>query len=272
MTRLLREMRPLDAALQRASDPRLAVTLLIPAHSSAGSLERTVEEAHRFLSERFGDSFEIVIVPDEASSDRSVEIAHMLEDRLPHVGVAPHSGVAGKGAALRTGFQKAEGEWVFFTDADLPYDLDFFDRAAAELRAGADFVTGNRRLLISEFDVPVRLLRLAYRRHRLGLLFNTFARWLLPIGTTDTQAGIKAMSRRMAERGFALQSCPGFFFDLEFFLTARRSGYHHRELPVTLYLNSEKSTVRVLRESLLAAYWLMRITWQDRRGRYGSAA
>ena len=76
----------------------------------------------------------------------------------------------------------------------------------------------------------------------------------------------------MAERAFALQTCPGFFFDLEFFLTARRCGYHHRELPVILYLNTEKSTVRVLRECFNAAYWLLRITLQDRRGDYGRAA
>jgi dolichyl-phosphate beta-glucosyltransferase len=248
------------------------VTLLIPAYASAGSLERTVEEAHRFLQSRHGDAFEIIMVPDESSGDGTVEIAQLLAARLPHARIAPHSGVAGKGAALRTGFEKARGEWIFFTDADLPYDLAFFDHAEAALRTGADLVTGNRRLLVSEFDVPVRLLRLAYRRHRLGLLFNRFARWLLPIETTDTQAGIKAMSRRMAERGFALQTCPGFFFDLELFLTAHRSGYHHRELPVILYLNSEKSTVRVLRESFFAGYWLLRITWQDRRGRYGRAA
>jgi glycosyltransferase involved in cell wall biosynthesis len=264
------EMTPLTRFAGRTNEPDLAVTLLIPARSSAPSLERSVRMCHAAMSAQFGDDFEIIIIPDASSGDHSVMLAEQLSATYSHVSSIPYHGRPGKGAALRTGFAAARGEWLFFTDADLPYDLEFFERAAAELRAGADLVTGNRRLLVSEFDIPVRFLPIAYSRHRLGLLFNRFARLLLPVKTTDTQAGIKAMSRRMAERGFALQTCPGFFFDLEFFLTARRSGYDHRELPVILYLNSEKSTVRILRDSMLAIVWLARIAWQERRGHYGS--
>lgn len=251
----------------------LAVTLLIPAKSSGHSLENAVNEAHRFLHERFADSFEIILIPNPSPSDGhddSPAVAEALAGRLPNVRVCTHEGTPGKGAALRSGFAQSRGDWLFFTDADLPYDLDFFERASQELSNGVEFVTGNRRMPISQFDIPVRLLPLAYRRHRLGVLFNRFVRLLMPIATTDTQAGAKAMSRRMAEAAFGNQTCPGFFFDLEFFLTAHRRGFRQKELSVTLYLNSEKSTVRVLRESALAVYWLLRIFWQDRRRAYGA--
>ncbi|MGZ6334156.1 MAG: methyltransferase domain-containing protein, partial [Bdellovibrionota bacterium] len=161
------------------------------------------------------------------------------------------------------------GRLIFFTDADLPYDLSFFDGAAKKLAQGFDLVTGNRRLPTSHFDVPVSLLPLAYKRHRLGLAFNWMARRLFPLQTTDTQAGIKAMSRRLALRAFSLQACPGFFFDLELFLTARGYGMRATELPVTLFLNSEKSSVRVLKESVLAGVWLARISWRSFRKAYG---
>ena len=249
----------------------MRVTLLIPAKSSGHSLENTVVEANRFLAQRFGDSYEILLIPNPSPTDEgddSPAVAAALAERLERVKVCEHKGAPGKGAALRSGFAQSKGEWLFFTDADLPYDLDFFDRASRELENGVEFVTGNRRMPVSVFDIPVRLLPLAYRRHRLGVLFNRFVRLLMPVFTTDTQAGAKAMSRRMAEAAFAAQTCPGFFFDLEFFLIAHRRGFKQKELPVTLYLNSEKSTVRVMRESALAAYWLLRIFWQDMNGAY----
>lgn len=266
------EMTPL---LPQTGGPRhcqLAVTLLIPAKGAANWLQATVQTADSFLRERFGESYEIVlIVTPSSSDDPSAALAAELATEFPRVRPLTHTGVIGKGAALRTGFNEARGEWIFFVDADLPYDLDFFDRAATQLRDGADFVTANRRLLVSEFDIPVRLLPIAYRRHRLGLLFNRVTRMLFPIRTTDTQAGLKCMSGRMAEAAFARQSCPGFLFDLEFFLTALRRGFRVAELPVTLYLNSEKSTVRLARDLLLAMVWLFRIRAQDRRGFYGEA-
>jgi Glycosyltransferases involved in cell wall biogenesis len=249
------------------------VSLLIPAKAAASWLETTIASADAFLRGQFGESYEILLVITPGSSeDSSLALAERLAEKYPRVRALMHAGVVGKGAALRSGFDSARGEWIFFIDADLPYDLEFFTRAAAELHQGADFVTANRRMLISEFDVPVRLLPIAYRRHRLGLLFNRVARMLFPIETTDTQAGIKCMSGRMAEAAFDRQSCPGFLFDLEFFLTARRHGFRVTELPVTLYLNSEKSTVRLARDLVLSIFWLLRIRLQDRRGLYGEPA
>ena len=159
-------------------------------------------------------------------------------------------------------------KWIFLTDADLPYDLTFFDEAAIKLREGFDLVTGNRRLPSSHFCLPVNLLPLVYQRHRLGLAFNRLVRLLFPITTTDTQAGIKALSRRLAVKTFERQSCPGFLYDLEIFLTAHGQGYRQTHIPVTLYLNSEKSTVRILRECVLVANWLTRILWRNKMGAY----
>jgi hypothetical protein len=234
-------------------------------------LERTVAQAHEFLSKRFGDAYEIILIPNPPPgrhSDRSVEASQALAARYPNVVVVPHFHPPGKGAAIRSGVFRARGRWIFFTDADLPYDLEFFDWAADRLNAGFHLVNGNRRISSSHFDVPVSLLPLAYQRHRLGMAFNRFVRLLLPVRTTDTQAGIKAMSRELALAAFGSQSCPGFFFDLEIFLSAQARGFRQIDGPVTLYLNSEKSTVRVLRESILAGFWLARIFGREICGKY----
>ncbi|MEK6706062.1 MAG: methyltransferase domain-containing protein, partial [Bdellovibrionota bacterium] len=256
------------------NDPRpLAVSLLIPARNSAHTLEKTVTVAHTYLTSRYRQDFEIILIPNsdpKTADDGSLGAAKLLAKRFNNIIVCPHNAPVGKGAALKTGFNSSKGGLIFFTDADLPYDLEFFDHAALKLKAGYAFITGNRRLLSSLFCVSVKLLPLAYGRHKLGLLFNKAVRLLFPISVTDTQAGIKAMSREFATKAFSLQSCPGFFFDIEFFLTARKNGYRHAELPVTLFLSSEKSTVRLMRDSILSLYWLARIFINSLSDRYGT--
>ena len=283
------ELQPMPALpKQHEREPDLQVSLIIPARNSDPSLATTLKEAHAFLSQHFPDSFEIIVVPNSSSytqgytkgyskgdsntqtrnhSDFQFSQFSQLSDTIK---IYPHTTPRGKGAAVRTGFQKARGRWIFLTDADLPYDLTFFNQAAEYLEAGYDLVTGNRRLVTSHFQIPVGLLPIAYSRHRLGLLFNRMVRWVLPIRTTDTQAGIKALSRRLADEAFSRQKCPGFLFDLEIFLTATAFNFRQTDLPVTLHLNSEKSTVRILRECILVLNWLTQIAWNYSKKTYGA--
>lgn len=140
----------------------------------------------------------------------------------------------GKGAALKTGFNASHGEWIYFTDADLPYNLDFFTQAALKLNSGIDFVTGNRRSPESYFNFPVSIMPFVYSRHMCGIYFNKVVRFLFGLKSRDTQAGIKAMTRDFARTSYALQACPGFLFDIEFFMVAQANGFKHTEIPVHL--------------------------------------
>lgn len=277
MKSLLQQMKRLDS-LERKNEqpPQVFASLLIPARQAAHALEETVEKARAAMSQIYSDqpdSYEIILIPNPRpgdTEDRSGEIADRLAAQYPkQVHSIHHHFPQGKGAAIRTGFLHSKGNFIFFTDADLPYDLDFIRQAQIHLEEGCDLVTGNRRLDLSFFDLPLELLPLAYQRHRLGLLFNWVVRLLFPIQTTDTQAGIKGMTRRLALDAFSQQICPGFFFDLELFLTALNSSFKIKELPVTLFLNTEKSTVRLIRDAVLAIFWLLRLAIRNRMGAYG---
>lgn len=258
------------------------VSFVVPARKAQDFLAHTVDELIKFLgSEEKLLGWEIILVPNpslravlETEADESIAVAKRLAEKYPaQVRVVTHFSPEGKGAALRTGFLEARGRYIFFTDADLPYDLNFFREALRSLRVGTHLVTANRRRLESEFDIPVNLLPLAYKRHRLGLLFNRGVRLLFPsIKTTDTQAGMKALSRDLAQSFVMQQLCPGFFFDVELFLVAKSLGYPTEEFPVLLYLRSEKSTVRLFREGIAAVYWLLYLFYQKTRGHYRGIA
>lgn len=264
----IHSLSPLDTSKKQYNG--LRVSFLIPARSCGSVLERTVLSIRDYLQRQFPDEFEILIIPNgsRVEGDQTYKVAEELARRFHEVKLVNHKALVGKGAALRASFAQSLGKWVFFTDADLPYDLSFFNTAAQLLADGVDFVSGNRRLPQSHFNIPVTLLHLAYRRHCIGLIFNRIVRLLFPIKTSDTQAGIKAMSNRMAEAAFSRQTCPGFFFDLEFFLCC--VGFHFRsaEIPVTFFLRSEKSTIQLWREGVQAGVWLAKIFWRYKRGWY----
>jgi dolichyl-phosphate beta-glucosyltransferase len=250
----------------------LHVSFLIPAQRCSSVLKHTVISIRNYLQTQFPNAFEIILIPNgpRVEGDQTYTVAEELASRFLEVKVLNHQVPPGKGAALRAGFAQSLGEWVFFTDADFPYDPSFFTTAAKLLADGVDFVSGNRRLPQSHFDMPVPLLHLVYRRHCFGLIFNRIVRLLFPIKTSDTQAGIKAMSHRMAEVAFSHQTCPGFLFDLEFFLCCVGFDFQNAELPVTFFLRSEKSTIQLWREGIQAGIWLTRIFWRNQRGGYSA--
>ena len=85
-----------------------------------------------------------IIVVDDCSTDGTREI--LERDIRPLVSrVLYHEKNAGKGAALRTGFQAATGDAVIIQDADLEYDPMEYPQLVAPIFAGeADVVYGSR--------------------------------------------------------------------------------------------------------------------------------
>jgi len=225
-------------------------------------------QAQHLFNGLVSGQFEIILVPNGGAIAGSpvLKQCESLAKKFSQVKVVAIE-EKGKGRALQQGFRHSTGDWIFFTDADLPYRLSFFKIAKDALEKGTGLVAGNRRLPESRFNVPTTALRLVYRRYVLGKLFNSFLRLSFSeIKTHDTQAGIKAMTRSLAERAFSRQLCPGFLFDIEIFIHASVIGAPILELPVELYLDNEKSTVRILKEIFACGYWMIILKLNQMKG------
>jgi dolichol-phosphate mannosyltransferase len=120
------------------------LSLVVPCYEEEATLERCVERVLKLKSETL--HLEIIIV-DDCSKDRSLEVARSLEQRYVEVRVFHHEVNRGKGAALRTGFAHATGDFVGIQDADLEYEpLDYRKLLAPLQRGEADVVLGSRYL------------------------------------------------------------------------------------------------------------------------------
>jgi glycosyltransferase involved in cell wall biosynthesis len=103
---------------------------------------QTIDEVLRRVRET-GIRSQIILV-DDGSTDGTRELLRSWEGE-PDLTVVLHEANQGKGAALKTGFLKAQGDVVLIQDADLEYDPAEYHRLIQPIVEGqADVVFGSR--------------------------------------------------------------------------------------------------------------------------------
>jgi len=121
----------------------MLLSIVMPVYNEKGTL---LEIIRRVLDSPVELEREIVLV-DDCSTDGTQELYPQLAQTFPaaRIRVLRHRENAGKGAALRTGFQAARGDIILVQDADLEYDPDDYPKLVAPILDGsADVVFGSR--------------------------------------------------------------------------------------------------------------------------------
>ena len=115
--------------------PKLSV--VIPVYNEKKSLLEILQRVQAVPIEK-----EIILV-DDFSTDGTRDLLQNLEKQK--FKVLYHERNRGKGAALRTGFQHATGDFVIVQDADLEYDPNDYPKLLQPILDGrADVVYGSR--------------------------------------------------------------------------------------------------------------------------------
>ncbi len=162
-----------------------------------------------------------VVVADNGSSDRSVEIARELGARVVH------QPIKGYGAALMKGIEESHGEIIVMADADDSYDWLAMGGFLARIREGFDLVMGNRFSGGIERGAMPALHRYL-GNPVLSMLARVFHR--APVG--DFHCGMRAFTRAAYER-MRLRTT-GMEFATEMVVNAMRAGLRIGEVPTKL--------------------------------------
>lgn len=197
------------------------ISIVIPVYNEEAILQAAVKDLIDRLDLQ-GLSYEIVLA-ENGSSDRTVELAEELEARFKQV---RHFslGEPNYGKALKRGILEAKGTLVICDEIDL-CDTDFYDRALPLLRSGeADLVVGSKVMKGASDERPAG-------RHLATLVINGMLRVSLGFKGTDTH-GLKALRRSSLVGVVNRCVVDRDLFASEMVIRAERDGVSVREIPV----------------------------------------
>ncbi len=237
---------------------------IIPVHNGEKLLGKTVGEVDGYLrSKNFSGGYEILIMADTRSGDRTVDIANGLAKTNTAVHVfAGETG--GKGGAVKQGMLESTGDIRLFSDADNATSPEHFDKMIPYFQNGTDVVISSRNPKDAEGayqDVPESFAR-RFAGKVGNLIIQIFAVW----GIWDTQNGFKACTAKAAEDIFSRSLMPGFSFDIEMLALARKLKYKVAIIPVR-WKHEEESTV-TLKSYIHVFIDVFKIRWNLIRNAY----
>ncbi len=233
------------------------ISIVVPAYQEESRVGQTIRALSAYLESQ-DPGAEIILVCD-GCTDRTAEVATAAFSapscRLHVIELARNKG---KGHAVRAGVEKASGEYVFFTDADLAFAPDLIREFVARLAAGADVVIAQRRPGERYAGTP---------RRALGAVSRALVGGLVLPGIPDSQAGFKGFTRHAALDLFSRLTIQRFLFDLEILVMARRRHYRIETVAVD-WRDRPGSTVRLVADSLGGLRDLLLILFRKLAGRY----
>ncbi len=233
------------------------LSIIIPAYNEELRLGETLEELLAYFKNgpsRFHLG-ELILV-DDGSSDRTLELMTDYKKRSSLIRVIHFSKNQGKGAAVKAGLLSAQGNWILIADADqsTPW-VEMEKLAQFAIESDSDMVMGSRAL-----DPSQVLVHQAWWREGMGQFFNLFIRVLFGIPFRDTQCGFKLIRSRSLALSALFQSLQirRFAWDVELILRMLRYGLRISDISVT-WRNKLNSRVHPIKDSLEMIFQLLKL-------------
>ena len=220
----------------------MKLSVVIPVYNEKKTLSELICRVEAVKLEK-----EIIIV-DDASTDGTRDLLKKYEER-ERFKVIYQSKNAGKGSALRAGFDKAEGEIIIVQDADLEYNPKEYPLLVEPILDGrADVVYGSRFLGGTH--------RVFFFWHYVGnKVLTTLSNMCTNLCLTDMETGYKVFRRTVLD-SFILK-CNRFGFEPEFTSKVARHAFRIYEVPISYSGRDYEEGKKINWKDGVAALWFI---------------
>ena len=164
-----------------------SLSIFFPAYNDAGTIASLAILAH-MTARQLTDDYEVIVVND-GSPDHTGELLDEMARSFPWLRVVHHPKNRGYGGALRSGFESASKELVFYTDGDAQYDPRELLELWRAFAPDVDFVNGYK---IGRSDPLHRIV--------IGRVYHWFVRTVFGLRLRDVDCDFRLMRRSVFEK------------------------------------------------------------------------
>lgn len=228
----------------------MKLSIVIPVYNEEKTIAKIVGIVKNV---NLGSMKKEIIIVDDFSTDCTRDVLKKINE--PDIKIFYHQKNMGKGAALRTGFRHATGDFIIIQDADLEYDPNDYPRLLKPLLGKkAKVVYGSRFM---------RKMRSKILSHYIGnKLLTMITNIMFGSRLTDMETCYKAFTKDVL-KGINLRANR---FDFEPEITAKvlKKGYKIIEIPISykhrMWDEGKKITWR---DGVKALYYIIKYRFVD---------
>lgn len=198
------------------------LSIFFPFWNEEENIEKVVANAIP-VAKMVAKKWEIIMV-DDGSADKTLQIAQRLAKTDDHLKVVSHQPNRGYGAALRSGFENAQYRYIVFLDGDGQFDFSEVTAFVDKIET-ADMVIGFRKK---------RRDKKLFKRLLLMNLLKLGDFILFHFSFKDIDCGFKMFKKEAVEKIMPLRS-EGAMITTEILAKAKRKKLTIKEVGVTHY-------------------------------------
>ena len=221
-------------------------SIIIPAYNEESCIFEMLKQLNRLLK-KYNQAFEIIVVNDCSTDETREEVIRSGID----VELIDHPKNIGYGASLKSGFKRAQYEYIVITDADGSYPIKMIPELVREASMKEiDMVVGAR----SPSDINIPMIRKPAKWF-INKLANTLSGFKIP----DLNSGLRVIKKSVLTH--YLNILPdGFSFTSTITLLLLSNGCSVEYIPIEYYKRKGKSKIKPIADTLNFIQLIIRMT------------